>query len=198
MPDQSRMSRLRRPRDVHPYDLLCGVRRRALRACLRRRFAAYGAGSTYDPTTSVVSGYRNIRLGADVFIGPHAFLSADGVTIDIGDGTVAGPGLYVIAGDHEFDAPGVSFRASARGSNLPIRIGRNVWFGARVTVLKGVTIGDGAIIAAGTLVNHDVEACAIVAGVPARFLRWRFEGADRARHAAFLRDGPGGRAAAAR
>ena len=53
----------------------------------------------------------------------------------------------------------------------PIRIGRHVWIGANATVLPGVTIGDGAIIAAGAVVTRDVPENAIVGGVPARIMR---------------------------
>jgi acetyltransferase-like isoleucine patch superfamily enzyme len=53
----------------------------------------------------------------------------------------------------------------------PVRIGDHVWIGARAAVLKGVTIGDGAIVAAGAMVTHDVPARALVAGVPARLVR---------------------------
>ena len=52
--------------------------------------------------------------------------------------------------------------------SAPVKIGNNVWCGANVTVLKGVTIGDGAVIAAGSVVNRDVAAYSVVAGVPAR------------------------------
>jgi acetyltransferase-like isoleucine patch superfamily enzyme len=134
-----------------------------------------------------VSGYKNIHIARNVFIGPQAFISADGVRIDIGDDTVIGPGLYLIAGDHEFQVPGVPFRGGPRGLNEPIAIGRNVWIGARCTVLKGVTIGDAAVIAAGSIVTRDVDAFAVVAGAPARFRRWRFEDDDRRIHEEFLR-----------
>lgn len=54
-------------------------------------------------------------------------------------------------------------------------IGADVWIGEYVTVKPGVTIGDGAIIAGGSLVTHDVEPYAIVGGVPAKFIKWRFD-----------------------
>jgi acetyltransferase-like isoleucine patch superfamily enzyme len=54
-----------------------------------------------------------------------------------------------------------------------ITIGRDVWLGANSVVLAGVTIGDGAVIAAGAVVNRDVPAGSIVGGVPARVLSWR-------------------------
>ncbi len=56
-----------------------------------------------------------------------------------------------------------------------VRIGNDVWIGANVVVLPGVNIGNGAIIGANSVVNRDVEAYSIVAGAPARFIRYRFE-----------------------
>jgi acetyltransferase-like isoleucine patch superfamily enzyme len=56
----------------------------------------------------------------------------------------------------------------------PIQIGNDVWIGARAIIIDGVTIGDGAIIAAGAVVTKDVPPYAIVAGVPARLIRYRF------------------------
>lgn len=56
---------------------------------------------------------------------------------------------------------------------LPIKIGHDVWIGARVTILDGITIGNGAIIAAGAVVTKDVPSYAIVGGVPARIIRYR-------------------------
>ena len=53
----------------------------------------------------------------------------------------------------------------------PIVLGKNVWIGSNSTILQGVTIGDGAIIAAGSVVTKDVAANTIVGGVPARFIR---------------------------
>jgi chloramphenicol O-acetyltransferase type B len=173
--------------NTHPYDLAQAAHRRLLRQFLKPRFGGFGRGSSYDPVTSRVIGYQHIHIGANVFIGPQAFISADGVRIDIGNDTIVGPGLYLIAGDHEFSMPGIAFADSPRGRNEPIRIGRNVWIGARVVILKGVTIGDGAVIAAGAVVIRDVEPYAIVAGNPARFIRWRFEGEARDQHEQLIR-----------
>lgn len=57
----------------------------------------------------------------------------------------------------------------------PIEIGNDVWIGANVTILRGVHIGDGAVIGANTLVNKDIPPYAIVVGCPARVIKYRFE-----------------------
>ena len=57
--------------------------------------------------------------------------------------------------------------------DLPIVIGNDVWIAAHCTILKGVVIGDGAVVAAGSVVTHDVPPYTVVAGVPARVLKCR-------------------------
>jgi hypothetical protein len=68
--------------------------------------------------------------------------------------------------DHAIPAMGTLIRDVA-DELLPTKIGRDVWIGANAVILGGVTVGDGAVVAAGSVVSRDVEAGAIVAGVPA-------------------------------
>jgi acetyltransferase-like isoleucine patch superfamily enzyme len=171
---------------MHIFDILAGGRRRALRAMQRGRFGSFGAGSTYDPTTSSFDGYENMYIGRNVFIGRHAIVFIVDAPLVIGDDTIIGPGLCIMSGNHVFDLPGRSFRGITEGRNRPITIGRNVWIGARVIVLSGVHIGDGAVIGAGAVVTRDVPPFAVAVGNPARVIRWRFEGPDREMHEAFI------------
>lgn len=107
----------------------------------------------------------NIRVGKGVFInsGCH-FQDQGGITI--GDGALIGHNVVLATINHNFDP-------THRGDNLPapIIIGKRVWIGANATVLPGVKIGDGAVVAAGAVVTKDVPPCTIVGGVPARIIR---------------------------
>lgn len=154
------------------------------RRVLSRQMRRCGRGTSFDGVTSTFSGIANISLGDDVFIGPRCFIAVPDAALSIGDDTVIGPDLCVMGGDHRMGDPGTLYRDTHElGVNEPVAIGCNVWIGARVTVLKGVRIGDGAIVGAGSVVNQDIPSQAIAVGVPARVVRWRFEAAGQDRHA---------------
>ncbi len=67
-----------------------------------------------------------------------------------------------------------AYEDSPLRNNRPITIGNDVWIGANVVILPGVTVGNGAVLAAGAVVTKDVEAYAVVGGVPAQAIRFRF------------------------
>lgn len=87
--------------------------------------------------------------------------------ITIGDNCMFANNCTIIDHDHNFDADGV------RGTlkSAPIKIGKKVWCGANVIILKGVTVGDGAIIGAGAVVTKDIPAHTVAVGAPARIVR---------------------------
>lgn len=105
---------------------------------------------------------RNIRFGEDVFVNSGCRFQDQG-GIDIGAGSLIGHNAVITTLNHEM-VP------SRRADMHPVRVvvGRGVWFGANVTVLPGVAIGDGAVVGAGAVVTKDVPAGAIVVGVPAK------------------------------
>jgi len=118
-------------------------------------------------------------IGDNVWIGPQAFLDARDLVI--GDHVGWGPGAKVLGSEHSgvpADRPIIATDLEIR----PVRIGDWADIGTGATILPGVTIGKGAIVGAGAVVAEDVAPFAIVAGVPARFLRWRTS-SDGERHA---------------
>lgn len=108
---------------------------------------------------------KNITVGNNVFINACCCFQDQG-GISIGDGTLIGHGVVLATINH-------GFPPEERGDNYPtpIAIGRNVWIGSHATILPGVTIGDGAIVAAGAVVNRDVPPNVIVGGVPAKLIK---------------------------
>ena len=89
--------------------------------------------------------------------------------ISIGPNSLIADFVTIRDADHTFDLPGVPLRNQPTAAS-PVVVGADVWLGHAVTVLRGVTIGDGAIVAAGAVVTKDVPPNAIVGGVPARII----------------------------
>ena len=108
---------------------------------------------------------KNIKIGKNVFINAGCKFQDQG-GIEIGDGALIGHGVVLATLNHDF-AP--ENRSTLHPS--PIKIGKNVWIGSNATVLRGVSIGDGAIVAAGAVVTRDIPEKTIAAGVPAKVIR---------------------------
>ena len=108
---------------------------------------------------------KNIHVGKNVFINSGCRFQDQG-GIFIGDGVLIGPNVVLATLNHDINP-------QKRGDMYPapIRIGNNVWIGAQATVLPGITIGDGAIVAAGAVVTKDVPANVIAGGVPAKIIK---------------------------
>ena len=114
------------------------------------------------------------RIGNHVWIGPQAYFDARDLVLE--DYVGWGPGAKALGSVHTglpVDVPIVQTDLEIR----PLRIGAWADIGTNAVILPGVTVGQGSIVGAGAVVTKDVPAFAIVAGVPATFLRWR-EGYD--------------------
>ena len=109
----------------------------------------------------------NCRIGDATFINHNAYLM-DGAAITIGSHCFIGPNCGMYTGNHPMIA---DERNRGLEQAKPITIGDNVWIGADVTILPGVTIGDGCVIGAKSLVNRDIPAGMFAAGVPCRVIR---------------------------
>lgn len=109
---------------------------------------------------------KNISVGKNVFFNTGCtFQDRGGITV--GDGTMIGQNVTLLTLNHGF-----ALKDRNTTYPLPIVIGQNVWISANATVVPGVTIGDNAVIAAGAVVTKDVPKNAVVAGVPAKVIRY--------------------------
>ena len=109
----------------------------------------------------------NCRIGEGTFINHNAYLM-DGAPITIGSHCFIGPNCGMYTANHPMIA---EERNRGLEQAKPITIGDNVWIGAEVTILPGVTIGEGCVIGAKSLVNRDIPAGMFAAGVPCRPIR---------------------------
>lgn len=127
-------------------------------------------GTQVDESTTVFPPfYTNyggfIRLGRNVFINHDcSFLDLGGITIE--DDVLIGPRVSLVSEDHPVDP-----KARKTLIPKPVLIKRNAWIGAGATVLPGVTVGENSVVAAGAVVNKDVPANTVVAGVPAKVIK---------------------------
>lgn len=112
----------------------------------------------------------NTVLGSNVNFNGLRVLGSGSVVI--GDNFHSGEECLLIAQIHDFDT-GEAIPYGTAAIPRDIRIGDNVWLGARVIVLGGVTIGEGAVIQAGSCVVSDIPRCAIAGGHPARVFKER-------------------------
>lgn len=111
------------------------------------------------------------QIGDNSNIGAFAYVGAAG-GIRIGKNVMMGPRVSLLAEQHNIESPDVPMKQQGT-TRKGIVIEDNVWLGANCCVLDGVTIGEGAVVAAGAIVTKDVPARAIVGGVPARVIRMR-------------------------
>ncbi|MFN8104024.1 MAG: acyltransferase [Acidimicrobiia bacterium] len=113
----------------------------------------------------------HLRVGEKTVFGSNNVVNCY-LDIEIGRECIFADWIYVTDFDHSFAVADVPIRSQGIDVS-PIRIGDGVWVGEKASILRGVTIGDGAIVASHALVNKDVPPGAIVGGVPARVLKFR-------------------------
>ncbi len=142
-----------------------------------RRLAARQMLDSCGPDVNVEHGAnfgsgKGITLGARSGIGIDADLHG---TITIGDDVMMGPRCTIFSRNHRTDDPTRPMNTQGFEEDKPVVIGDDVWLGANTTILPGVHIGSGSIVAAGAVVTGDVPPYSIVGGVPARVLRSRID-----------------------
>lgn len=120
---------------------------------------------------TVLPGGR-IVIGQWVHVGEGSMVTA-GERIEIGDDVIVGPQTIIVDADHGYEDINRPIRVQGLATTKPIRIEQDVWIGGHVNVLKGVTIGRGAIIGAGSTVTQDIPPYAIAVGAPAKVICYR-------------------------
>lgn len=160
---------------------------RILMLAYKQLFKSVGSHVVFDPRTSVIT-YAHTSIGSHVFIGARAWLSGGAqAPIHIGSFVMFGPHVTMLCGDHDIDRLGLPMALVSEAEKSPerskgITIEDDVWIGANATILKGVNIGRGAVVAASSVVTRHVPAFTVVAGTPARVVRERFFAEDLPKH----------------
>jgi acetyltransferase-like isoleucine patch superfamily enzyme len=149
---------------------------------VRFRYSGAQVGKGFHVGKSVSIGPGFIA-GDYVYVGLHSQLSP---RVHIGSYSSLSARVAIVGADHLFDKPGVPIVFSGRPPSCITTIGHDVLIGHGAILLRGITIGNGAIVGAGAVVTKDVPPYAVVAGVPAKILRYRFDERERAIHEAML------------
>lgn len=146
-------------------------------------------GTKIDKTNLVVNGWRNLILSDSVSIGPNALVYCTNSRVIIHKKVVIGPGLTIIAGDHNFSQVGKFIcdqHKKRPEDDQDVIIESDVWVGCNVTILKGVTIGRGSVVAAGAVVTKSCPPYSIIGGVPAKVIKQRFTPDEIVKHEEIL------------
>ncbi|HBY19907.1 MAG: acetyltransferase [Clostridiales bacterium GWE2_32_10] len=116
--------------------------------------------------------------GSDIEIGDNSGIGINARVegpLVIGENVMMGPDVIIYTGNHNFNDVNIPMIKQGESKPQKVIIEDDVWIGARVIILPGVTIGHGAIVAAGSVVTKDVVAYSIVAGVPSKKIKSRLE-----------------------
>lgn len=173
---------------VFPYlwdKMWSSVYKRCMKSC--------GNGVYLRPMSSDIKGLDNLSIGDGTSIPKGSTLYCTGAELIIGKKVIFGPKPTIITGDHRIDILGkhiidVTSEEKLPENDLPVVIEDGCWIGANVTILKGVTIGRGSVIAAGAVVTKSCAPYSIIGGVPAKLIRMRFTPEQIIEHERLLND----------
>lgn len=131
-------------------------------ALVQEIFPCMGEGSRVNAPLTAIRPHQ-VTIGKNVVVMPRCLMmSAGGITLE--DEVRIAANVQLISNNHDLEHRNII-------TCKPVRICRNAWIGAGSTILPGVTVGENAVVGAGSVVTHDVEPNTIVAGNPARFIK---------------------------
>ncbi|MEI8122197.1 MAG: acyltransferase [bacterium] len=168
--------------------VLCQRIWRRLRMLLYRNlFGSHGRKFLFDPDGQYSFG--NIHVGNNVSLGFRPVLMAALSEIRIGDHVMFGPQVTVIGGGHNITVAGrfmTDVHEKTGNEDLGVVIEDDVWIGTGAIILRGVCVGRGSVVGAGSVVTKSVPPYAIVAGNPAKVIRFRWPVTDIVKHESAL------------
>lgn len=168
-------------------------RKKVGNACLFGKNTTIDSKAKFEGMNRLSDGavFLNSSMGYASYVSDHSFIK----NTVIGRYTCIANEVVTVAGNHPLSLVSVhpafysidhkpsyvkqpkfdNFKYIDAEQKISVEIGNDVWIGARATILEGVTIGDGAVVAAGAIVTKDVPPYAIVGGVPAKIIKYRFD-----------------------
>ena len=165
------------------------IRKFLKRVLFYKKFNCIGDDSFVDKSCS---GFlNNVSIGSNSSIGEKCYFNCSNARVKIGNHCIVANEVMFITGNHKIDEVGKYISENIKKNNeldLDIIIEDDVWIGARAIILKGVTLGEGSIIGAGSVVTKNVEPFSIVGGNPAKFIKYRFSDSDLKKHKAQMDD----------
>lgn len=114
-----------------------------------------------------------LEIGTNVSIHEFTYIDAEG-GLEIGDHVGIGHGCTILCGQHNFNVPDKLMKESGY-TFMPVKIENDVWLGAHVRVLPGITLCQGCVIGASSVVTKTIPKYSVAVGIPARVIRNRFE-----------------------
>lgn len=138
-----------------------------------------GKGVYLRPISSDIKGIENLSVGDGSLIPKGSTFYCTRAELIIGKKVIFGPKPTIITGDHRIDLVGkhiidIADEEKLPNQDAPVIIEDGCWLGANITILKGVTLGRGSVVAAGAVVTKSFPPYSIVGGVPAKLIKMRF------------------------
>jgi len=129
-------------------------------------------GSRIERNTRINSGFGgSIRIGKNVLVDEGTHIMAQ-ISISVGDYSQISSNCFIADFNHVYKSRNIPIVMQGY-KRKPVVIGRDVWIGSHSVILPGVTIGDGAVIGAGSVVTKDIEAFSVAVGNPAKIIKRR-------------------------
>ena len=163
---------------VKMRDVLSFVYDSILAFFYKKQMGSCGHNVMLKPSTSVFKGIENVYISDNVRIARYAVIYSTDAKVFIGPKTGIAPYLKIISGNHRFDVVGHYMfdgdYEKKENDDRDVTLEGDHWIGINVTILSGVKVGRGSVIAAGAVLNKSVPPYSVVAGVPARVIKYRF------------------------